>query len=314
MLYHDFLDNTQKPITKAAHYFPIYERHLKKFRNQSIIFWEIGVFEGGSLQMWQRFLGPYAKIIGIDINPICKKHEDWQISVRIGDQADTKFLQEVIDEFGYPDVVIDDGSHHMEQTYASFDFLYDKLRNNGVYLVEDMGTSYMPSFGGGLGKDETFIERSKKMIDLLNARQNELSQEFAKSTFSVCFYESVVVFEKLRWFNPITNIRTPMRFKEIDISRYNKIIFYGCGMHLKNIFNYMYINIMPDEIWDINANEIMTNNNIPDNLKHVPLCLPDFTITDKEKVAIIITMAEGNAKEEVKRLLKDKGFTSVYYV
>lgn len=52
---------------KWAHYFPIYERHFSWYVNKSLTFLEIGVARGGSLQMWQRYFGPLAKIVGIDI-------------------------------------------------------------------------------------------------------------------------------------------------------------------------------------------------------------------------------------------------------
>jgi 23S rRNA U2552 (ribose-2'-O)-methylase RlmE/FtsJ len=108
-LWQDFKTNNQKLIHKWAHYFPIYERHLAPLRNRTITVLEIGVSKGGSLQMWQRFFGPIATIVGIDINPECKQHEEPGIHVRIGDQSDPKFLQSLIDEFGTFDIVIDDG-------------------------------------------------------------------------------------------------------------------------------------------------------------------------------------------------------------
>ena len=80
---------------KWTHYFPIYERHFSSLRNKSITFLEIGVNRGGSLRMWQRYFGPLARIIGIDINERCKEHEEPGIAVRIGDQGDEKFLQGV---------------------------------------------------------------------------------------------------------------------------------------------------------------------------------------------------------------------------
>ena len=61
-----------------------------------------------------RYFGPLAKIIGIDINTKCKQHEVDGIFVRIGDQSDEVFLQSILDEFGPPDIVLDDGSHVME--------------------------------------------------------------------------------------------------------------------------------------------------------------------------------------------------------
>jgi hypothetical protein len=199
MLYGDFLQNNGKIIYKWAHYFPIYEKHFEKFVNQSVIFWEIGVSKGGSLQMWKQYLGPFAKIVGIDIDPKCTEHEDTQRAVCIGDQSDHAFLQSVIDEHGCPDVVLDDGSHVMEHVCASFDFLYDKVSKNGVYYVEDMHTAYWDGYGGGVKREGTFIELCKDLIDSLNSRHYGEPTAFADSTFSISFYDSVIVFEKMQW-------------------------------------------------------------------------------------------------------------------
>jgi len=149
MLYYDFLSNNQKLTLKWLHYFPVYEKHFKRFVNQSVNFWEIGVYKGGSLQMWKRYLGPFAKIVGIDIDPECKQHEEDQISICIGDQSDTQFLQKILYKHGRPDVVLDDGSHMMQDVCETFNFLYDKVSKNGVYCVEDLHTAYWSQYGGG---------------------------------------------------------------------------------------------------------------------------------------------------------------------
>lgn len=198
-LWQDNLTNKGKTIHKWAHYFPIYEKHFERWRNRSLVFWEIGVYEGGSLQMWQRYFGPSAVIIGLDINPACKKHAAEGINVRIGDQSDPAFLQSVIDEFGLPDVVLDDGSHHMRQTWATFSYIYPKVPKNGIYMVEDMHTSYWENWGGGLSVEDSFINKSKRLIDELNADHSKGAlepSEFTRTTESISFYDSVVVFEK----------------------------------------------------------------------------------------------------------------------
>jgi hypothetical protein len=69
-IWQDFLTNHGKIIQKWA--LPIYERHFEWDRNKSVTFLEIGVFKGGSLQMWQLCFGPMARIVGIDINERCK--------------------------------------------------------------------------------------------------------------------------------------------------------------------------------------------------------------------------------------------------
>jgi len=198
-LWQDFLTNDGKVIHKWVHYFPIYERHFSWYRNKSLVFLEIGVAGGGSLAMWQRFFGPFAKIVGIDIAEECRQHEAPGIFVRIGDQGDEKFLAKIIGEFGVPDVVLDDGSHRMEHIARSFNFLYPKLPKNGIYAVEDLHTAYWEEFGGGVDKPDTFINMAKNFVDRLNAdhTRGTIAPDFiTRQTFGISFYDSVVVFEK----------------------------------------------------------------------------------------------------------------------
>jgi hypothetical protein len=64
-LWSDFLTNQDRVIHKWKHYFPIYDRHSQRDSvNTDVVFIEIGCGQGGSLQMWKRFFGPYARIVG----------------------------------------------------------------------------------------------------------------------------------------------------------------------------------------------------------------------------------------------------------
>lgn len=200
-LWSDFLTNQNRVIHKWKHYFPAYERHFGKFVNTDVIFIEIGCRQGGSLQMWKRFFGPHARVIGIDINPACGAFVEDQIEVRIGDQSDPIFLYKIVQEFGPPDVVIDDGSHVMSHIQASFAALYPLVSRNGVYFVEDLHTAYWDEFEGGLKRKESFIETCKGLIDELNADHTRGAvgpTPFTHSTMSMHFYDSIVVFEKGR--------------------------------------------------------------------------------------------------------------------
>jgi SAM-dependent methyltransferase len=200
-LWHDFLTNEQRPIHKWKHYFPIYERHFARFRNTDVVFIEIGCGEGGSLQMWKRYLGPYARIVGIDINPACSTYAEDQIDIRIGHQADANFLSDVLTEFGAPDIVLDDGSHNMRDLAATFDALYPALSRTGVYFVEDLHTAYWDEYEGGLNRQGSFLESAKRLIDELNADHTRgalAPTDFTRSTHSMHFYDSVLVFEKGR--------------------------------------------------------------------------------------------------------------------
>lgn len=200
-IWSDFITNTGRVIHKWTHYFPVYEAHFARYINRPLTFIEIGCGKGGSLQMWKRYFGPHAQIVGIDIEQGCKQFEEEQIAIRIGDQKDGGFLNSVLAEFGTPDIVLDDGSHVMADITASFKHLYPRISSSGVYMVEDLHTAYWDEYGGGLRREGSFIELSKTLIDELNAdhsRGEITPTEFTNTTLSMHFYDSIVVFERGR--------------------------------------------------------------------------------------------------------------------
>jgi hypothetical protein len=197
-LWTDFRTHQGLGVHKWAHYFPIYERHFHRYANRPVVFLEIGIGAGGSLQLWKNYLGPYAQIIGLDIADGRHCEED-QIATRVGDQSDPAVLQAILDEFGAPDVVLDDGSHFMEDIHTSFKYLYPRMSPTGVYMVEDLHAAYWPEYGGGLRSPASFIETCKGLIDELNADLSHgalPATQFTKTTLSIHFYDSVAVFER----------------------------------------------------------------------------------------------------------------------
>ena len=197
---HDyFINNSGNKIYKWIHYLDIYERHLNRFVGKSPVLLDIGVLGGGSLKMWKDFFGEGAKIIGLDINPECKKYECDGIEIFIGSQDSTNLIEIILSKYKNIDVVIDDGSHLMHHMIKTFNLIYNKMSSNGVYIVEDTHTCYWEEYGGGLLKEDSFIEFAKRKVDELNAplsRNAVVTTAFTKSTTGISFYDSVVVFEK----------------------------------------------------------------------------------------------------------------------
>jgi len=195
-----FRENNDRLIHKWVHYFDIYDRHFSKFKNKEITILEIGVAQGGSLQMWKNYFGDKAKIYGIDINPKCKELEEENIQIFIGSQSDRKFLREVKKTIPPIDILIDDGGHGMIQQIVSYEELFDYVKEEGVYLCEDLHTSYWLRFGGGYKRRGTFIEYSKNFIDQLNAYHSQQKglkvSKFTDSVDSLHFYDSILVIEK----------------------------------------------------------------------------------------------------------------------
>jgi len=211
-----FFGNTGRTIHKWHHYFEIYHRHFARFRGCAPVVVEIGVAQGGSLQMWRRYFGPGTQIVGVDIDPRCRRFEDRSTTILIGDQADRRFLAEVRERTPHIDILIDDGGHTMTQQITTFEEMYPHIQPNGIYLCEDMNTSLIAEFGGGYRCEGTFLEYSKGLIDRLygwhsrdlNGLVDELNCRYSQAperlpadgmtqnTYALHFYDSVLVIEK----------------------------------------------------------------------------------------------------------------------
>lgn len=213
-LHRYFLNNAHKRLHKWVHYFDIYERHLARFRGQAPVMIEIGIAGGGSLAMWKEYLGPGCRIVGVDINPECKRHEADGIEIFIGSQEDPALIGAIFDKYPEVDIVLDDGSHLMPHMIASFELMYERLRPQGVYLVEDTHTCYWPKYGGGLRQPGSFMEFVKGKLDDLNAVHTQGAlpvSPFTRSTDFIACYDSVVVFERRPQGNRQAPITGPMR-------------------------------------------------------------------------------------------------------
>lgn len=196
-----FTKNTGRLIHKWKHYFEIYDRHFSRFRGSDVHIVEFGVSHGGSLRMWKHYFGPHAKIFGIDINPHCKQLEEQQVRIFIGDQEDRAFLRALAKQIPRIDILIDDGGHMMQQQINTFEEFFPLIDSNGVYLCEDLHTSYWPEYGGGYREPGTFIEYSKNFIDYIHAwhsRQMDRLEvtELTRTVHSLHYYNSILVIEK----------------------------------------------------------------------------------------------------------------------
>ncbi len=184
-------------VCKYDHYLPIYSRIFALYRDRpSLRFLEIGVSEGGSLELWRSYFGPSATIFGVDIRPYCARFDDDKAQVRIGSQDDPAFLASVVDEMGGVDIVLDDGSHVGRHQWASFEALFPRLSDDGLYVVEDTHTAYWRTWEGGLRKPGTFIEVAKTLADDVNGWYHSGFAGPQYPVGGVHFYNSIVVIEK----------------------------------------------------------------------------------------------------------------------
>ncbi len=207
-----FISKSDRMVYKWIDYFEVYEKAFAAYTNKPITFLEIGIQNGGSLQMWREFFGPEAKIIGIDIDPQCKALEADGFEIWIGNQADPNFWADFKRVNPAIDLVLDDGGHTMEQQIVTFESLFPILTNGGTYVCEDTHTSYFPSHGGGLKRIGTFHEYIKVLMDEMHAwyyapLETIDKSYLAQNLYSISIYDSIIVMEKRRKNPPIALAR-----------------------------------------------------------------------------------------------------------
>lgn len=146
----------------------LYEVYFNSIRNKKLNILEIGIDKGESLSIWRSYF-PNAVICGLDIEK--KNFSIDGVNFMYGDQSDILFLKIITDKYKFFDIIIDDGSHICSHIIKSFNFLYPFLQNNGLYIVEDLQTSYIPRYGGSrlrLNKFSTSMNFFKRLSDCVN--------------------------------------------------------------------------------------------------------------------------------------------------
>lgn len=218
--FRNFLLRTdEKTLFKMDHYLDVYDGLMGPWMGKPVRFLEIGVYKGGSLRMWRDFFSPKATLTFLDIDPACKALEIPGTEIRIGDQTDVDFLRRTAADRGQFDIIVDDGGHKMDQQITSFRTLWPLLNDGGIYIVEDVHTSYWPGFGGGLRAPDSFIEFAKDLIDRMHSWYTEDDAGFplhpmARELASVAFHDSLVVFRKQAKVPPVSITSTNGRIAQ----------------------------------------------------------------------------------------------------
>ena len=149
-------------------YLPTYQKYLESYRNQSFRFLEIGFWKGASARMWQAYF-PLATLHFIDNDPkflSIAKELTSRCKLFILDQSNARELQAFLQRNGGNyDVIIDDGGHSMKQQMVSFNVLFPHLKSGGIYIIEDLHTSYHPQYIDDKVKTTDFL---KSLVDDLN--------------------------------------------------------------------------------------------------------------------------------------------------
>jgi len=184
-------------IWKWRHYFDIYHRHFGQFVGTAANLLEIGIYSGGSLDMWKEYLGKECIIHGVDIQQDCKSYEAERVKISIGDQGNREFWKVFKSQTPMLDIVIDDGGHSPEQQLVTFQEIVPHIKPGGVYVCEDihgvqnMFSLYLHQLSQNLNACQNFQNNPETP----ERRSVSETTEFQSRIHSIHFYPYVAVVE-----------------------------------------------------------------------------------------------------------------------
>jgi glycosyltransferase involved in cell wall biosynthesis len=165
-----YKSHTGKVSDKWALYLREYDRLFAPYRDQAISLLEIGVQNGGSLEIWSQYFPNAQKFVGCDINPDCAKlsYDDPRITVIVGDATASATQAQVLAQSATFDLIIEDGSHTSSDIVKAFARYFPALKTGGLFVAEDLHCSYWQDFEGGIFHPYSSITFFKHLADMVN--------------------------------------------------------------------------------------------------------------------------------------------------
>jgi demethylmacrocin O-methyltransferase len=187
-------------------YTPVYQELMRPWRAKPVRLLEVGVggyagaLGGESLRMWESYF-PRGRITGIDLYDKTSL-SGGRVQVFQCSQVDAPRLSEIARAAGPFDFIIDDGSHENAHQIETFGILWPFVKDGGTYIVEDVQTSYWPSYGGGLlgtpGYARSCMQWFKNFVDSVNLPEflEPAPAGLNASAVSVAFHHNLIVLRK----------------------------------------------------------------------------------------------------------------------
>lgn len=193
-----YAEHKGKVSDKWKSYLYEYEKIFSGYRNAPVRFLEIGVQNGGSLEIWREYFSQAHCLIGCDINRSCLnlEYNDPKIHVVVGDATDLYTATRILDISRSFDIIIDDGSHTSTDIIKTFTIYFPLLVDGSVYVIEDLHCSYWKEYEGGLYDPFSALSFFKRLSDVIGHEhwgikktRSELLSGFAER-FNVIFEDS----------------------------------------------------------------------------------------------------------------------------
>jgi glycosyltransferase involved in cell wall biosynthesis len=165
-----YAEHSGKVSDKWSIYLGEYERIFRDYRHEAICLLEIGIQNGGSLEILAKYFTQAKLFVGSDIDKNCTSlvFDDNRISLVVGDANTDTAQKEILAAAPSFNIILDDGSHRSSDIINSFCRYFPMLQDGGVFVIEDMHCSYWKEFEGGLFDPYSSIAFFKKLADVIN--------------------------------------------------------------------------------------------------------------------------------------------------
>lgn len=165
-----YQSHTGKVSDTWALYLREYDRLFAPYREQAISLLEIGIQNGGSLEIWSQYFPNASTLIGCDINPDCGNlsFDDPRIAVVVGDATKPEVMANVLAQSAQFDLIIEDGSHISSDIVKAFALYFPALKSGGLFVAEDLHCSYWSEYEGGIYHPYSSMSFFKYIADMIN--------------------------------------------------------------------------------------------------------------------------------------------------
>ncbi len=165
-----YAEHQGKVSDKWSSYLTLYEAELAPIRQTVRSILEIGVQNGGSLEVWAKYFASAESIVGCDVNPKCAHlvYADPRISIVVGDATQPAVCQQVVALADGFDVIVEDGSHIPREVILAFLRYWPHVKPGGIFIAEDLHCDYFPSHEGGIARRDIANRFFAELVHVIN--------------------------------------------------------------------------------------------------------------------------------------------------
>jgi hypothetical protein len=295
-----------KVSLKWMSYLDEYHRLFDSLRTQPITLLELGVQNGGSLEIWAKYFPLASKLIGCDIDAKCGllDFEDARIEIVVGDANKKSTVENVKSLSSTFDLILDDASHCSGDIIQSFIHYFPLLKDNGIFVVEDLHCSYWQTHEGGLYDPYSSMAFFKRLSDMINQDhwgidksfldilsgfvnhyQLQINKKFFENIHSIEFVNSICIIKK--GYNGLGSLFVAGQEESVVAGHLDMHMSSCDTMNIPQVHNTWTNRMTPEQELALRNQELVLRNQEISKLKHENSLLNLDLINNRNHINIL---------------------------